>query len=228
MAASLDARDQRRWAGQGLTPMPPHEGVAALQDLLDSGHTQVAVLAMDWRRYREQFVKASMPPFLSRLAADPETAGEASRSPRAAWLRIELEDAAPRKRMNLLLDHVRRQAITVLGLPAAYSLDAQQGLRDLGLDSLLALELRSRLQAAVGEPLPATLAFDCPTVADMARYLAEDVLSLELPAATGPAAAVASSAELTLDELDQLSDEMAEALLNAELSGARVDAGKQS
>ena len=61
----------------------------------------------------------------------------------------------------------------------------------------------------------------------MARYLAEDVLSLELPAATGPAAAVASSAELTLDELDQLSDEMAETLLNAELSGARVDAGKQ-
>src|SRR5205814_9986715 len=82
MAASLDARDQRRWAGQGLTPMPPHEGVAALQDLLDSGHTQVAVLAMDWRRYREQFVKTSMPPFLSRLAADPATAGEASRSPR--------------------------------------------------------------------------------------------------------------------------------------------------
>jgi len=115
----------------------------------------------------------------------------------------------------------------VLGLPPTYSLDAQQGLRDVGLDSLLALELRSRLQSAVGEPLPATLAFDFPTVADMARYLAEDVWSLDLAAPSAEESLDASPTEATLDEIDQLSDEMAEALLNAELSGVRMDAGKQ-
>jgi len=227
MAAALDARDQRRWAEKGLSAMEPEAGLGALQQLLGSVHTQVAVLPMDWRRYREQFAGASVPPFLSRVADDRETPAETVASRRPRRLRLELERAAPRKRMNLLLDYVREQALTVLGLPPTYSLDAQQGLRDVGLDSLLALELRNRLQSAVDHPLPATLAFDFPTVADMARYLAEDVLSLEL-AVPSQAASAAPVVETALDEIDQLSDEMAEALLSAELSGARLGSGKQS
>jgi len=109
-----------------------------------------------------------------------------------------------------------------------FSLDAQQGLRDVGLDSLLALELRNRLQSAVESPLPATLAFDFPTVADLARHLAQNVLLLELTAPSDHPASDESARQTALDEIDELSDEMAEALLNAELSGVRGDRGERN
>ena len=126
------------------------------------------------------------------------------------------------------MDHVRGHALHVLGLAPTFPLDPQQGLRDVGLDSLLALELRKRLQSAVEHPLPATLAFDFPTVADLARYLAKDVLSLELTTPSDQAAAGATARQAALDEVDELSDEMAEALLNAELSGVHGDRGERN
>src|SRR5207245_5062785 len=89
MAAALGVRDQRRWVEQGLSAMSPDEGVAALQQLLGSARTQVTVLSMDWRRYREQFAHASVPAFLSRVAEDPATRDEIASPRRAAWLRVE-------------------------------------------------------------------------------------------------------------------------------------------
>jgi len=227
MAAALDERDQRRWAEWGLVAMSPADAVASLGKLLGGRSAQVAVLPMDWPRYCGQFPGASAPAFLSLVLQGPSSS-EAIPVSAAARLRAELDRTAPRKRLDLLMDHVRDHALHVLGLAPTFPLDPQQGLRDVGLDSLLALELRKRLQSAVEHPLPATLAFDFPTIADLARYLAKDVLSLELTTPADPAAADATSREAALDEVDGLSDEMAEALLNAELSGVHSDRGDRN
>ena len=228
MAAALDERDQRRWAERGLVAMSPADAVAALQALAGAGFPQVAVLPMDWRRYCEQFPGGAAPAFLSLVVQDHTAAAETLPRSAAARLRAELESAAPRKRLDLLMNHVRIHAMSVLGLPPTFSLDAQQGLRDVGLDSLLALELRNRLQSAVESPLPATLAFYFPTVADLARHLAQNVLRLELTAPSDGPASDESARQTALDEIDELSDEMAEALLNAELSGVRGDRGERN
>jgi len=227
MAATLDERDQRRWAERGLVAMSPADALACLGDLLASRSTQAAVLPMDWQRYCGQFPGASAPAFLSRVVQG-QSSVEAVPVSAAARLRAELEGAAPRKRLDLLMEHVRDHALHVLGLPPTFSLDAQQGLRDVGLDSLLALELRKRLQSAVEYPLPATLAFDYPTVADLARYLATDVLALELTTPSEHPAPESTARQSALEEIDELSDEMAEALLNAELSGVRGDGGERN
>ncbi|HEY7509195.1 MAG TPA: acyl carrier protein, partial [Vicinamibacteria bacterium] len=93
--------------------------------------------------------------------------------------------------------------------------DPRRGLMDLGLDSLMAVELRNRLASGLGleEPLPATLVFDHPTIEAIARYLGEDVLALDAPEAPAPGDGQEAGREVRAAEVAQLSDEEVEALL---------------
>jgi acyl transferase domain-containing protein len=224
MAASLDARDQKRWSELGMKTMTPQTALSAFTALLGSARAQVAVMDMDWARYCEQSARGRLAFFTAVLPERATTAQSVDAEVRKNF-RVQIGAAAPRVRRKLLLERVREHALNVLGLPTSFALDDRQGLRAIGLDSLLALELRNRLQADVECALAATFAFDFPTVADMTRYLADDVLSLGSAAPAAAAETIVS--EAALDELDQMSDEMAEALLNAELSGARANGVKQ-
>jgi acyl carrier protein len=223
MAAALDQRDQNRWSEQGMRTMSAEAALVAFHGLIASARAQLAVIDMDWQQYGAQ-PGHRRGAFFAGLSG--VSSGESAKAPAAVKrLRDDIEAASPRARRHVLRERVREHALKVLGLPATFALDDRQGLRAVGLDSLLALELRNRLQADVDCSLPATFAFDFPTVADMTRYLGDEVLSLG-SAEAGTAAQMPAS-DAALDELDQMSDEMAEALLNAELSGSRANVVKQ-
>jgi hypothetical protein len=85
----------------------------------------------------------------------------------------------------------------------------------LGLDSLMALELRNKLGGAVGQTLSATLLFDHPTLAELVKYLVHDVLSLP-PAAQGRCDVPNSASTLT-QELEDLSEDETAAILASRL-----------
>ena len=85
----------------------------------------------------------------------------------------------------------------------------------MGLDSLMAVELRNRLQSSVGRPLPSTLAFDHPTVASIADFIASELgLATGADADGGPKADVARAAVTVA----AMSEEEAEASLLQELA----------
>ena len=95
-------------------------------------------------------------------------------------LRERLAATAPNRRRTLLRDHVRQLAAKVLGLARADELNVDEPLRQLGLDSLMAVELRNLLGKAVGKTLPATITFDHPSVSALVDHLAGDGLRAEL------------------------------------------------
>jgi acyl carrier protein len=116
---------------------------------------------------------------------------------REASLAARLAGVAAEERPAVALELVRGQIATVLGHRSAEGIDPDRPFQELGFDSLAAVELRNRLGSASGLQLPATLAFDYPTPATLATYLAERC------AAGGPAATPEQEVDEALAALDR-------------------------
>jgi acyl carrier protein len=83
----------------------------------------------------------------------------------------ELLHAPIAERRKMLAQHIEKFVRSVMGLDETYSIDENQVLQDLGLDSLMAVELRNLLQRSLGRDLRPTIVFDYPSIATMAEYL---------------------------------------------------------
>jgi NADPH:quinone reductase-like Zn-dependent oxidoreductase/acyl carrier protein len=219
MAARLDDRERERWQRQGVGFIPAAEGLDVLGSLAARGAAHVAVLPIDWRVFAASYAADSRPALLAAVARGPARNDAGPAEAPAVSLREQIAGLPPSESRRVLHDHVCAVIRRVLAVDAAFVLEPQQGLRDLGMDSLMAVELRNELQHGLGRPLPSTLAFDYPVIEAMTGHLAS-LLGIE--DATGPAAVaptVAASRRAGLvTEVAGLSDQDAEALLAEELN----------
>jgi acyl transferase domain-containing protein/SAM-dependent methyltransferase len=133
-----------------------------------------------------------------------------------AW-RHRLQDALPSERFDMLCDFVRDRVMLAMKLAPDQAPSRQARLKDLGFDSLMAVQLRNRLGAdlSLDKPLPATLMFDHPTIDALARFLERRAFPPEAVAAEPPAASGSSEvcAPLGAAAVAALSDAQIEALL---------------
>jgi acyl carrier protein len=161
-------------ARQGLRAMAPGQAVAVLGQAAVGGNPVVLVADVDWGRFVPGFTIARPSPLIAGVAEARQAAEAAVAAPAPAGRgllagRLAGLDAAGQERV--LLEVVRAEAAAVLGHPSPEAVPPGAVFRDLGFDSLTALEMRQAMSAATGLRLPATLVFDYPTPDALARYL---------------------------------------------------------
>jgi myxalamid-type polyketide synthase MxaE and MxaD len=216
--AGLAARPDRggRLALRGIGSITPAQGVEALGRLLQQPEAQVGVMALDVRQCAQFYPALANSPLFADLIQEPH--GRAGERQRGGTFRATLFAAEAARRRTLLETHLREQAAQVLALSPS-RIDQHQPLGSLGFDSLMTLDLRNRLESSLGLTLSATLVWNYPTIAALADHLA-DRLGVAFESAAEPLAAPEEDAARvrTLAELEQLSDDEAEAALAAKLS----------
>jgi acyl transferase domain-containing protein/NAD(P)-dependent dehydrogenase (short-subunit alcohol dehydrogenase family)/acyl carrier protein len=171
----------------GFAPMLPERGL----ELFDSGRALGNPLLMagefDAAALRAQAKEGTLPAVLRGLVRLP-----VRREGEIASLQERLSGVPEGEREAVAIEVVRSHVAAVLGHASADEVDPGRAFRELGFDSLGAVELRNRLSAATGLRLPSTLAFDYPSVAATAEYLLAEVI----PGGDGPVARVRGEADV--------------------------------
>ncbi len=182
-----DAAAAEQMLRSGIRPMAPELAVSALAQALEQGETTLAVADIAWDRFLRTYTLARPRPLISGLAdvrrilaADEARVDDV---PAGSPLRTRLAGLSAGERHRTLLELVRGQAAAVLRHPNTDAVPADRAFRELGFDSLSAVELRNRLGDATGVALPTTLVFDHPNPTLLAEYLTSVLLGDE---AAGP------------------------------------------
>ncbi|KAB8196068.1 SDR family NAD(P)-dependent oxidoreductase [Nonomuraea phyllanthi] len=184
MGADLGDADRARLARTGIVPMTQADGLALFDAALADGRAVLVPAQLDTAALR---ARADLPDVLRRLV---RPAARPARTDASAPLGERLARLDPQEREQALLDLVRSQVAQVLGHAGTESVKAERAFKDLGFDSLTAVELRNRLSTATGMRLPATLVFDFPNPAAVAGHLQHELLGTAAVAEARPAAAV--------------------------------------
>ncbi|WP_275412921.1 type I polyketide synthase, partial [Actinoplanes palleronii] len=155
---------------QGLLALPPEQAVAALAAAVGAGDTAITLADVRWDDFVPLFAAARERPLLAALTTAPAAAGTVFSTFGQRLLGL----AAP-ERVRLVADVVRTHVAAVLGHASTNAITPGRAFKELGFDSLTAVELRTRLNAATGLTLPATLAFDHPSVEQLAAYVQQQL-----------------------------------------------------
>ena len=200
--ADEDARAQLN--KRGVRPLSPADALAGLADLMAASTAQGIVARIDWASFLPLYQLAGKRAFLAQLQREVPDSAPAPTASGTTQLVERLTVAPVQQRKKLIVDYLRDAVAEVTKLDPAEIRD-EAGFFALGMDSLMAVELRQRLEQSVGKELPATLAMDYPRLVDVADYLLDDVLSIGAPA---PSAQVsATSAPPTASVVSVRSDE---------------------
>ena len=195
MTEDMSEADRRRVVGLGMRELSSERGLALFDMALDSQQALVLAATLDPRILRAQARAGALAAMLADLVRVPKRRPDERRESLAERLAV-----VPEAERRVVRDLVRANVAMVLGYDSPAQIDERRAFKELGFDSLSAVELRNRLHVVTGLRLPATVVFDHPTPAALAEYLLGQTSVDGAVAARG----VAVSALAELNKLERI------------------------
>jgi mycoketide-CoA synthase len=193
MTAHLNTSDLARLTSTGLTPITSEHGLALFDAALASQRPNLLASPFNTGALARRARHGTLDPVLSALITSRPQAATAS--PRTLAARLATQTS--QQRLETVTAMVTATTAAVLAHPDLAALDPDRPFKDLGIDSLTALELRNTLNQRTGLTLPATLALDYPTPTTLATHLADLLTDTVAPAV--PATQVSTQSDKPID-----------------------------
>lgn len=197
----------------GMHPLAPAMAVQCLTPILAGAAAQVMVVDADWSRFRGIYESEGERPLLAEMPRALVSAPVAHESTLIEQLRsVDARERAPRMKQWL-----QRSVAEIMGFEGPEQVELGKGFFEMGLDSLMAMELHRRLHQALSVSLRTTVIFNHPSVAALSDFLIEEL-------ALGPSAKPDAPREATpreaapLADPDSLTEEEAARLLEEQLA----------
>lgn len=220
MVSRLGNQNQRRWAVQGMGSIKPAEGMRALELLLERQTVQAGVLLMDWNKAAREEA-ADVRPLLRLLVQSDSNSSGTGRTGGYPSFLDQLKQTPPEEQIKFLRGYLTLEINKVLGLEASHTLNPRQGFTDIGLDSLMAVELSNRLQKTLDRRLPSTLTFEYSNIESLTNFLATEVLAISTAAVSAETVSPADRQREAINaEVESIPDEKLEDALLDELKNA--------
>ncbi|WP_445627530.1 SDR family NAD(P)-dependent oxidoreductase [Nostoc sp. DSM 114167] len=170
------SQDYEDWLKQiGMKEIALDTAFAAMNAIMESGKTQILLADVDWARFKSIYQSKGNKPIFDKLGEYPTSAKEI---PQSTSTRSLLEEIPPGERREHLFEYIGKQVAIILGnkqMP-----DPEQGFLEMGIDSLLSIELKNRLEKGLEVALPASLIFDFPNIRRLVDYLVEQVFGWQV------------------------------------------------
>jgi NADPH:quinone reductase-like Zn-dependent oxidoreductase/acyl carrier protein len=214
----------RRFEAMGLKKLTPRQALTLLGRFVQNGSTQVGVMRVDWRRFGETAaaVTLSPSPRFAQLIDETAEGAEDSLRKSGSALRNALLAAGPDERREMMETAIREQVARVLGA-SPDKLDVEKPLTELGLDSLMSVELRNWVEGDLRLSLPTVELLRGPSVIKLVDLLLEQLsdgdstltapATAEIPHGSSEEDEEGEDAGALLSKVDDMSDDQVDALL---------------
>ncbi|NER51879.1 MAG: short-chain dehydrogenase, partial [Symploca sp. SIO1A3] len=215
---------QNRIQNLGISSIAPEQGMCALEQLLGNQAltAHIAVISIQWSLLAQQWSSINQSSLLQELLQREELQQQELLKPKGNQEILEKLETAPEgERQEILKEYIRGQVAQALGLSSSQLPEVNLGFTEMGIDSLMTVELNNRLQAQLGTTLPVTVILEYPTIEKLSRYISEEVMKWQSDEGTHePAKTINQEQNVSNQQFDlqALSDEEVEANLMGTLS----------
>ena len=194
MAGDLSEADVARMARSGLRVIAAGAGLELFDRALNVSEALTLPIPLDMQVLRAHARMGTLPALFGALAPAPtRTSGDGGKT-----LALRLAQTPEAERERVVLELIREEVATVLGHASPETIDTHRTFKELGFDSLAAVEFRNRLNATTGMRLPATLVFDYPTTAAVAANVLGEMSGAQLSHVSTSSATVAADEPIAI------------------------------
>ncbi|NES64845.1 MAG: SDR family NAD(P)-dependent oxidoreductase [Okeania sp. SIO2D1] len=167
--------EAEEWLAQtGLETLSPELAISALEYLMSADQVQVTVSQNDWSHFKAMYALKRPRPLLDLITVAAERVE--AKTEQAPNLQQRLEVVAETQRSELLRQILQEEVALVLDLPITSRPNPEVGFFDMGMDSLMAVELQKRMSKLLGVNLSSTLTFDLPNIEKLEKYIIDQHL----------------------------------------------------
>ncbi|MEL7409366.1 MAG: beta-ketoacyl reductase [Cyanobacteria bacterium J06558_2] len=164
---------------KGIGAISPPEGLAILEKLITQSSPQVGIIPINWSRFITAGYNLPLAADFQQLKSNINSSNNSDRT--TSNFLTELTTTKPEQQLKYLTNFLQKEVGKVLGLPLNQLPSTSQGFFDIGMDSLMAIELKSKLETNLQTTVPATVIFEHSNIEQLANYIYSEILNLEQP-----------------------------------------------